>query len=85
VGYFPELEEQITEWVPGDASSPDRLDALVWAITYLMEKPVSSGIVATVPTAGYGGYGGYDKYNLRSGSMQGIGRPPVFGRGWGRW
>ncbi len=35
VGFFPELEDQLCEWVPGD-KSPDRLDALVWAITELM-------------------------------------------------
>lgn len=34
---FPELEEQLTEYVPETAKqSPDRLDALVWALTYLM-------------------------------------------------
>ncbi len=36
VGLFPELEDELVTWVPGDAS-PDRLDALVWAITALME------------------------------------------------
>jgi len=35
VGFFPELEDQLCEWVPGD-KSPDRLDGLVWAITELM-------------------------------------------------
>ena len=35
VGAFPELEAQMTSWVPG-ASSPDRMDALVWALTALM-------------------------------------------------
>lgn len=35
VGLFPELEDQMTQWVPGKAS-PDRLDALVWAVTQLM-------------------------------------------------
>ena len=35
VGFFPDLEDQLCEWVPGDRS-PDRLDALVWAITELM-------------------------------------------------
>ncbi len=34
VGVFPDLEQQMTEWVPGDVS-PDRLDALVWAVTEL--------------------------------------------------
>lgn len=36
VGAFPELEDQMCEWIPGD-ESPDRMDALVWAITELSE------------------------------------------------
>lgn len=32
VGSHPELEEQMTGWVPGDGS-PDRLDAMVWGVT----------------------------------------------------
>jgi phage terminase large subunit-like protein len=35
VGSFVELEDQMTEWVPGK-KSPDRMDALVWALTELM-------------------------------------------------
>ena len=35
VGCFPLLEDQMCEWVPGE-KSPDRMDALVWAITELM-------------------------------------------------
>ncbi len=35
VAFFPDLEDQLSEWLPGDRS-PDRLDALVWAITELM-------------------------------------------------
>ena len=35
VGSFPDLEDQLCEWVPGDIS-PDRLDALVWAVTELL-------------------------------------------------
>ncbi|MGH8545432.1 MAG: terminase large subunit domain-containing protein [Gammaproteobacteria bacterium] len=31
-GVFPELEDQMTNWVPG-MLSPDRLDAMVWAVT----------------------------------------------------
>lgn len=34
---MPELEEQLCEYVPENSKgSPDRLDALVWALTYLM-------------------------------------------------
>lgn len=36
VGMFAELEDQMCSWVPGDANSPDRMDALVWAVTDLM-------------------------------------------------
>jgi phage terminase large subunit-like protein len=35
VGAFAQLEDQLCTWVPGRASSPDRLDALVWALTEL--------------------------------------------------
>lgn len=35
IGSFPELEDQMTGWVPGEEDSPDRMDALVWGITEL--------------------------------------------------
>ena len=44
VGCFPLLEDQMCEWVPGE-KSPDRMDALVWAITELM-----GGVTPTVMT-----------------------------------
>lgn len=34
-GVFHELEEQLVTWTP-DSASPDRLDALVWAVTELV-------------------------------------------------
>lgn len=38
VGYYPELEDQLCEWEPGtNMSSPDRMDAMVWALTELSE------------------------------------------------
>jgi phage terminase large subunit-like protein len=36
VGSFPELEDQLCSWVPDVSNSPDRLDALVWALTELV-------------------------------------------------
>jgi phage terminase large subunit-like protein len=40
VGGLAELEDQMTTWTPDSAGSPDRLDALVWAITDLaIESP----------------------------------------------
>jgi phage terminase large subunit-like protein len=35
VGAFPQLEDELCGWVPGEAS-PNRLDALVWCVTALM-------------------------------------------------
>ena len=35
VGVFPHLEDQMCSWTPGE-KSPDRMDALVWALTELM-------------------------------------------------
>lgn len=37
VGTFPELEDELCEWQQGD-KSPNRLDALVWAMTELFVK-----------------------------------------------
>jgi len=37
VGAFTELEEQMVNFVPGSAGSPDRMDALVWGIHELSE------------------------------------------------
>ena len=48
VGAFPELEDQLCEWEPGQ-SSPDRLDALVWGITELMENEGGNGESRELP------------------------------------
>ena len=37
------LEDEMCGWVPGMAKSPNRLDALVWALTHLMVQSLSSG------------------------------------------
>jgi Terminase large subunit, T4likevirus-type, N-terminal len=51
VGYHPELEDQLTTWVPG-APSPDELDALVWAISELVNHgPRRGGRVKVYPRA----------------------------------
>jgi phage terminase large subunit-like protein len=36
-GLFPELEEQMCNYVPGIEASPDRMDAMVWAMTELFD------------------------------------------------
>jgi len=42
IGAHPKLEEQMTTWSPEQPGSPDRLDAMVWAITALQEKSATS-------------------------------------------
>jgi phage terminase large subunit-like protein len=39
VGVFAELEEQMCGWTPGQGESPDRVDALVWALWALIVAP----------------------------------------------
>ena len=47
VGAFEELEDQLANWVPlSSQRSPDRLDALVWAVSELIER--RSGDVETL-------------------------------------
>lgn len=46
VGAFPDLEDQMCNWVPDSAdASPDRMDALVWALTELIvDAPVAPSV-----------------------------------------
>lgn len=39
VGVLGDLETQMTQWIPGEGKSPDRVDALVHALTALLIKP----------------------------------------------
>ena len=39
LGYHADLESQMLTWIPGEGKSPDRVDALVHALTALMIKP----------------------------------------------
>jgi phage terminase large subunit-like protein len=41
VGYLADLESQMISWIPGESKSPDRVDALVHAMTALLIKPPS--------------------------------------------
>lgn len=51
VGVYTALEDQLCTWVPGD-ESPDRLDALVWAMTELM---IGAAPTVSVDLRGLGG------------------------------
>lgn len=49
VGTFPLLEDQLCAWLPG-RQSPDRLDALVWALTaLLLDRPIDTQSHAANP------------------------------------
>lgn len=71
VGVLADLEAQLTSWVPGErgSRSPDRLDALVYAVTALLVKPPkNSGL----------GFGG--KMRVSSAAHRRIGESRVLGR-----
>ena len=60
VGSFRELEDELCEWEPG-MPSPDRLDALVWVITALLEAIGQSAEVVVVDAIEtYGGVETWD-------------------------
>jgi phage terminase large subunit-like protein len=44
-GAFPQLEDELCTYVQGMSLSPNRLDAMVWALSYLMLKPAKIGRV----------------------------------------
>ena len=49
VGYFADLETEMCEWEPGVSSkSPDRMDALVWALTELSEGSATMTALAAM-------------------------------------
>jgi phage terminase large subunit-like protein len=43
-GVFPTLEDQLCSWTPDAGPSPDRLDALVWAMTELFRPQGEPGM-----------------------------------------
>ena len=46
IGLFPELEDQMVTWTPAQGGSPDRMDALVWAISELLSTASAAGWTA---------------------------------------
>ena len=51
VGGFEKLEDQLCEWVPDSGDSPDRLDALVWALSELANS--SGSIIGLASLANF--------------------------------
>jgi phage terminase large subunit-like protein len=55
-GVFPDLEDQMTGFTPsraGDGRSPDRVDALVWALTELFPDVIAAGDERELDTGGH--------------------------------
>jgi phage terminase large subunit-like protein len=50
VGAFPQLEDQMVMWTPEADESPDRLDALVWALTELKDGATALTSLASIST-----------------------------------
>lgn len=48
VGVLETLETQMTTWTPDDPKSPDRLDALVWALTDLLDNSNLTGYLSNL-------------------------------------
>jgi phage terminase large subunit-like protein len=48
VGYFPQLESQMVSWTRGDKISPDRMDALVHAVSELLPEQARAASVESV-------------------------------------
>lgn len=63
VGRFPDLERQMCEWTPVSGYSPDRMDALVWALTDVMEGSSAAVFLQSLaekqkaPSAGLSAFG----------------------------
>lgn len=47
VGTHQKLEDQMCEWVPGVGSSPDRVDALVWACWFMRSRHTAVVVATT--------------------------------------
>lgn len=54
VGVFEKLEDELCMWTPGEAS-PNRLDAKVWAMTYLSQRGTEIDMKASI--SNYAGFG----------------------------
>jgi phage terminase large subunit-like protein len=48
INYLVDLESQMCSWIPGEGKSPDRVDALVHALTALVIKPPDGFVGGTI-------------------------------------
>ena len=55
IGYLPDLESQMLSWIPGEGKSPDRIDALVHALTALLIKPPQGFVGGKITAKSFAG------------------------------
>lgn len=55
INYLADLESQMCSWIPGEGKSPDRVDALVHALTALLIKPPSGFVGGTIRAKSHAG------------------------------
>lgn len=83
LGFFAEMESQMTQWIPGETrKSPDRVDALVFALTAMLVTP-PKGFGGGVLTAKSVAHRKLPPMRPSSGSGSGR-RAAVFGAGIGK-
>jgi phage terminase large subunit-like protein len=73
LNYLTDLESQMCAWIPGEGKSPDRVDALVHALTALLIKPPEGFLGGRITAKSFAGR---RLPNFRSGQSKG---PRVFG------
>ncbi len=85
VGGYPQLEDEMTGY-DGTGPSPNRMDALVWALTDLMVEPATGLVIPHIPPpigftgeSTWSGAGGGASWEPGSG---GFGGPTGSGWGW---
>jgi hypothetical protein len=52
VGEFPQMEEEMCSYVPGDKRSPNRMDAVVWCLTDLLVGSQTLGLIEWLKSGG---------------------------------
>lgn len=55
INYLSDLESQMCAWIPGEGRSPDRVDALVHALTALLIKPPEGFVGGTLKAKSFAG------------------------------
>ncbi len=77
VGVHGELEAQMTSWTPGVGRSPDRVDALVWAVSALMSGGARRMVVLSDGSSRFASSGGRARHVAYDKTVPTGGEPPI--------